>query len=54
MVPLDLEREREREREKRICFVTKHPRCLGIFLSSEFVYVRIKNFTETILNRAIS
>ena len=24
--------------------MTKHPRCLGFFLSSEFVYVRIKNF----------
>ena len=34
----------KREGENRVCFtfVIKHPTCLGFFLASEFVYVRMK------------
>ena len=39
-----------KEREKRFffTFVTKHPRCLGFLLSSEFVYVRMKKLHDAL------
>ena len=40
-----------KEREKRVffTFVTKHPRCLGFLLSSEFVYVRMKKLHGSLI-----